>query len=134
MSTTHLVIDTSALLAIILNEAERGAFLQRILAAEKVYISTPTVLEAKLVVQNRKGQAGLILLNELLTLGKFEWLPPENTDIELAFNAYVLYGKGRGNAAQLNYGDLFSYAAAKKLSLPLLFKGDDFAQTDCLRV
>lgn len=125
-----IVIDTSALAAIVFGESERELFVELIQQAERVLISVPTALEARIVVHARRGERAVILLDDLLRLPVFEIVPPGQAELDAAFAAFVAFGRGSGHAAGLNYGDLFSYALAKVRNLPLLFKGDDFAQTD----
>lgn len=125
-----IVIDTSALAAIVFGESERELFVELIQEAERVLISVPTALEARMVVHARRGERAVILLDDLLRLPVFEIVPPGQAELDAAFAAFVAFGRGSGHAAGLNYGDLFSYALAKVRNLPLLFKGDDFAQTD----
>lgn len=125
-----IVIDTSAIAAIVFNEPERKPFLDAIESSDRTLIATPTALEARLVMHGRKGERGVFLLNELINQPKFEWVPPSREMIDVAHAAFVTYGRGSGHPAGLNYGDLFSYALAKARSLPLLYKGEDFAKTD----
>jgi len=125
-----IAIDTSALAAIVFDEDEREQFRAAILSAGHVLLSTPTLLETRIVVRSRLGERGVILLDDLLGLPMFELVPPTPADIDAAYSAFVVYGKGSGHPASLNYGDLFSYALAKTRGIPLLFKGDDFGQTD----
>ena len=125
-----IVIDTSALAAIVFGESERELFVELIQEAERVLISVPTALEARMVVHARRGERAVILLDDLLRLPVFEIVPPGQAELDAAFAAFVAFGRGSGHSAGLNYGDLFSYALAKVRNLPLLFKGDDFAQTD----
>lgn len=125
-----IVVDTSALAAIVFDEAERQAFLDIITHAQHVLISTPSILETRMVVHGRRGERGVILLDDLLRLPLFEHVAPGSTEIQAAYAAFIAYGKGSGHPAGLNFGDVFSYALAKTRHLPLLFKGNDFAQTD----
>ncbi len=125
-----IVIDTSAIAAIVFKEPERKSFLEAIESSDRALIATPTVLEARLVMHGRKGERGVILLNELISGPKFEWIAPDKEMIDVAHGAFVTYGRGSGHAAGLNFGDLFSYALAKVRGLPLLYKGEDFAKTD----
>ena len=71
-----------------------------------------------------------VLLNDLLRLPDFEIVPPGPPEADAAFAAFIAYGKCSGHPARLNFGDIFSYALAKVRGLPLLFKGQDFSQTD----
>lgn len=129
-SPAVIVADTSALVAIAFAEPERDAFLGVMQAAQRVLVSTPTVLEARMVVHGRRGERGVVLFDGLLQLPLFEFVPPGDPEIKAAYGAFVIYGKGSGHRASLNFGDVFSYALAKVRNLPLLFKGDDFARTD----
>lgn len=125
-----MVVDTSALVAIAFAEPEREVFLSLILQSERILISTPTLLETRMVVHGRRGERAVVLLDDLLRLPMFESVPPGEADTSAAYAAFVAYGKGSGHPAGLNFGDVFSYALAKVRGLPLLYKGEDFAQTD----
>src|SRR5207302_4812543 len=125
-----IAVDTSALVAIVFDEAERPAFLQVIQRASKALISIVSVVEARVVVYGRRGQRGIVIVDDVLRLPMFEIVPPAAAEMDAAYAAFVAYGKGSGHPANLNFGDLFSYALAKVRGLPLLFKGNDFSQTD----
>jgi ribonuclease VapC len=125
-----IAVDTSALVAIAFAEPEREAFLQAIKIADKALISTVSVVEARMVIHGRRGQRAVILMDDLLRLPMFELVAPSAPEMDAAYAAFVAYGKGSGHPAGLNFGDVFSYALAKVRGLPLLYKGDDFAQTD----
>ncbi len=125
-----IVVDTSALVAIAFGEPERGVFTQAIQQAEKALISTVSVVEARMVVHGRRGQRAVVLVDDLLRLPMFELAAPGALEMDAAYSAFVAFGKGSGHPAGLNFGDVFSYALAKVRGLPLLYKGDDFAQTD----
>ena len=124
-----IVADTSAFVAILLKEPDSNSFRETLLEAEKVFISTATAVELHIVVTARLGADGIKKLNRLLSLSLFEIVPVEQQQMDLANHAYERFGKGR-HPAKLNYGDLFSYALAKRMNLPLLFKGNDFSKTD----
>jgi ribonuclease VapC len=126
-----MVIDTSALVAILTDEAERRAFNETIEAASVRLVSAATVLEAGLVIESRKGEHGGRELDLFLHRAHFEIVPVDADQVELARAAYRVYAKRRHPAA-LNFGDCFSYALAKLRGEPLLYKGDDFARTDLL--
>jgi len=129
-----LVADTSALLAILLNEPERTPF-RRILLDHEVRISAGTLIETLRVVQLALGPTALAGVDALLEASDAEIVPVDADHVAQARQVMLLFGKGRGeNPAVLNFGDLFAYALAKRLDLPLLFKGDDFAHTDVQRV
>lgn len=125
-----IVIDTSALVAILFNEPEADEFLKVMRGSGHVVVSTATILEARMVTYGRLGHRGTVLFDDLLSTGIFETMPPDDRMAAIAFNAFVAYGKGSGHPACLNFGDVFSYALAKARDLPLLFKGEDFSKTD----
>jgi len=125
-----IAVDTSALVAIAFAEPERETFLQTIQNAGKALICTVSVVETRMVVHSRRGQRAVILVDDLLRLPPFELVAPGPAEMDAAYAAFVAYGKGSGHPAGLNFGDVFSYALAKVRGLSLLYKGDDFAQTD----
>jgi ribonuclease VapC len=125
-----IVVDTSALVAIAFDEPEREALLRVIKVADKALISTVSVVEARMVIYGRRGQRAVIHVDDLLRLPLFELVAPSTREMDAAYAAFVAFGKGSGHPAGLNFGDVFSYALAKVRGLPLLYKGDDFAQTD----
>jgi ribonuclease VapC len=124
-----MVIDTSALIAILLNEAETEAFARAIAADPKRLISAFNLLEAAIVIEAKKGEAGGIELDLLLHRARIETAAMSAEQVELARTAWRVYGKGN-HAAGLNIGDCCAYALAKYSGEPLLFKGGDFALTD----
>ena len=129
-SITHLfVADTSAFAAILFQEPDAERYLERLNRAETVYLSAATRVELHLVVSSRFGAEGVVRIQQILAEPKFEIVPVDEEIQRLAVQAFTRFGKGR-HPAGLNFGDLFSYATAKSLGLPLLFKGDDFARTD----
>jgi ribonuclease VapC len=117
-----IAVDTSAVVAIVLAEPERDAFVRAIETAGKALMSTVAVVEARMVIHGRRGERGVVLLNDLLRLPVFEWIAPGTAEGEAAYSAFVAFGKGSGHPANLNFGDVFSYALAKTRGLPLLFK------------
>ena len=125
-----IVVDTSALMAIVFAEPERTAFLRTIERAERAFLGTVSAVEARMVVQGRRGPRAVVLLDDLLRLPLFEIVAVGRAEMEAAFAAFVVYGKGSGHPAGLNFGDVFSYALAKVRDLPLLYKGEDFRHTD----
>ena len=129
-----IAVDTSAIVAIVLGEPERAAFRQVLLQADKALISAVSVIELKMVLYGRRGPPAVVLVDDMLRLPVFDIVPPGPADLQAAFGAFVVFGKGSGHPAALNFGDLFSYALAKVRQLPLLFKGNDFAETDILSV
>jgi ribonuclease VapC len=125
-----IAVDTSAIVAIVFDEAERPLFRHIIQRAGKALISTVSIVEARLVIYGRRGQRGIVFTDGLLRLPVFEIVPPDLAEMDAAYAAFVAYGGGSGHPANLNFGDVFSYALAKVHGVPLLFKGNDFAQTD----
>ncbi|BDI07347.1 type II toxin-antitoxin system VapC family toxin [Sphaerotilus microaerophilus] len=125
-----IVVDTSALVAIAFSEPERAVFTERILSTDRVLISTVSALETRMVVHGRRGERAVLLVDELLRLPMFEIVAAGKEEMDCAYAAFITYGRGSGHPAGLNFGDVFSYALAKVRGLPLLFKGNDFAQTD----
>ena len=125
-----IAVDTSAIVAIALGEPERASFLRAIQQARRALISAASVIETKMVLYGRRGPRAVVLVEDLFRLPMFEIVPPGPADLEAAFGAFVVFGKGSFHPAALNFGDLFSYALAKVRGLPLLFKGNDFAETD----
>lgn len=125
-----MVIDTSALLAILLAEDDAARYADAIEAAAASVISAATRVELDLVVVNKLGAEALAELDALLDLGGIEIEPVTAAQSALAREAYLRFGKGLGHPAQLNFGDCFSYALSSELQQPLLFKGVDFSGTD----
>lgn len=124
-----MVIDTSAIVAIAQNEPEAPTFEQRIADDPVRFISAATLLEAAMVLETRFGEPGGAELDLWLAKANVEIVAVEAEHADQARRAWRRYGKGR-HPAGLNYGDCFSYALAKLTDEPLLFKGNDFAQTD----
>lgn len=125
-----IVADTSALVAVVFGEPEREAFVHCMEQADRVLVSAVSIVETRMVVLGRRGQRGVLLLDDLLRLPMLEIATVGAAETDAAYAAFVVYGKGSGHPAALNFGDVFSYALAKVRGLPLLFKGDDFALTD----
>lgn len=128
-----MVIDPSALLAILQDEPERRRFNEAIEAAATRRLSAAGFVEVSIVIESRYGAAGLHDLDRFLERAEIEIVPVDAEQAREARRAFSLYGKGR-HPAGLNYGDCFSYALARVLGEPLLFKGDDFSQTDVVAV
>ncbi|WP_300267579.1 type II toxin-antitoxin system VapC family toxin [Microbacterium sp.] len=122
-----MIVDTSALVAVMLAEPEAQRF-RRVLEQESTAISAATVVESEIVVRSRKGAAGLNELRQALQTT--EIVAVDEHQALIASDAYERYGRGSGSPAKLNYGDCFSYALAIARDEPLLFKGDDFIHTD----
>lgn len=125
-----MVVDTSALLAILLDEPEALFCSEAIEAAPSALISAATRVELDIVILNKLGEEALGDADDLLETAGIQIEPVTAAQTGLARQAYLRFGKGRGHPAQLNYGDCFSYALAKDMQEPLLFVGKDFAATD----
>ena len=124
-----VVIDTSALLAILLGEPERGKFLQLLSESETRLLSAANALETAIVVESRRGEAAGRELDLFLHRTKIEIVAVDAEQFSIARFAWRKFGKGRHPAA-LNFGDCFAYALTKTSSEPLLAKGEDFQRTD----
>lgn len=124
-----LVVDSSALVAILFEEAERPRALDEIFDSERRLISAFSFLETSLVAISRKGLAGKTLLDGFLQESAIEVVDLDREQAEVARDAWDQFGKGR-NPAGLDIGDTCAYALARTTGLPLLYKGDDFGQTD----
>ena len=124
-----MVLDTSAIVAILLNEPERERFIRLIEAAPVRRLSAASRVEATLVIEGRKRDAGRADLDLFLHEAEVEIVPVTLEQADFACQAFRRYGRGR-HSAGLNFGDVFAYALAKVTGEPLLFKGDDFARTD----
>ncbi len=125
-----MVIDTSALLAILFGEAEADALVDAIRADERRWVSAPTLVEAAAVLVARKGPEGEVALDALLQRLDIDVLEFGANAAAHARAAYRRFGRGVGLPAVLNYGDCLSYGAALAADEPLLCKGDDFRRTD----
>lgn len=123
-----MVLDTSAVVAIFLNEPERHLFLARIAAAETRLISAATVVEAGIVLEARLGEAAAREFELFLHHAQLEIVSVDAAQAEAARTAWRRYGKGRHPAA-LNFGDCFAYALAHVTGQPLLAKGSDLTHT-----
>jgi ribonuclease VapC len=126
-----VVIDSSALLAILLNEPERVQFSNAIERDSARLIAAPTLLETAIVLSARKGEDALRELDYAILKMCLEVLPFGSDEQQIAQKAFLSYGKGR-HPAGLNYGDCMAYASAAVRGEPLLYKGGDFSQTDIL--
>jgi ribonuclease VapC len=124
-----IVVDTSALIAILDREPDAALYAEAIAEADSPLISAATLLELHIVMLNRHGGRAGQIVDRLIQDAGFQIEHFTVQHLELAREAYARYGKGR-NSAGLNYGDCFSYALAKATGLPLLFKGSDFSKTD----
>lgn len=124
-----MVLDTSALLAVLFDEPERRRFNELIATAPVCRLSAASFLETSIVVETRFGEAGGRELDLFVHRAGIELMPVDADQAEIARAACRRHGKGRGPAG-LNFGDCFSYALSKATGESLLFKGDDFSKTD----
>jgi len=127
-----IVVDTSALIAMLQNEPERAAFAASIARSERRVVSAVSLFEANMVAFSRRGHAGVAALDELVNDTELEIIPFDDAHRRLAQQAFQTYGKGIHSQARLNLGDCAAYALAKGMNAPLLFKGNDFAATDII--
>ncbi|MDX0482335.1 PIN domain-containing protein [Sinorhizobium medicae] len=124
-----MVIDTSAIVAMLRNESE-AARLERALVADQIrLVPAACVLEARMVLVSRCGEHALAEIDLWLSKIGADTIPVDADLVDLATRAWLTYGKGRHPAA-LNFADCLSYALAKRADEPLLFIGNDFSQTD----
>jgi ribonuclease VapC len=123
-----IALDASALLSVVFNESDAADYRIRI-ASQPCVMPMSTALEAHIAARTRFGQTGVDHLTKLLTEPTINIAPLEPRHLDAARDAFDRYGKGRHKAA-LNFGDCLVYGFAKAEGLRLLFKGNDFAQTD----
>jgi ribonuclease VapC len=128
-----MVLDTSALLAVLQDEPERRSFNEAIEAADSAALSVASFVEASIVIEARHGADGLRALDRFIERAGIVVAVVDLEQGKVARDAFSRFGRGR-HAAALNFGDCFSYALATVLGEPLLFKGEDFARTDVARV
>ena len=128
-----MVIDTSAILALLLNEREADDIEIAIDADPVRLMSTASIVESAIVVEARLGAAGGREFDLLLHKTGIEPVAVTTEHADLARTAWRRFGRGRHDA-NLNFGDCFAYALAMSTGEPLLFKGDDFSRTDVPRV
>jgi ribonuclease VapC len=127
-----MVIDTSALVAVLFDEPERADYVARIAADGRRLISAATLVEAGILVEARRGESAGRELDLLLHRASVNCVAVDEQQASVARAAWRRFGKGR-HPAGLNYGDCFSYALARVAGERLLFKGDDFSRTDIAR-
>ena len=123
------VLDTWALVAVLLGEPGWQEIQARLEAVQPWRISAVTLAEASMVVEARLGAAGKVQLDSLLLRIGADVRPVDAATVHVALDGWRRYGRGR-HPARLNFGACFSYALATELGAPLLFVGDDFGQTD----
>ncbi len=126
-----IVVDSSVVIAILRHESDAEAWLGQLASASGLCISAVNALETRIVLEMGK-RLDPACFDDLLSRWKIETAPFDEVLSDLAFEAYRRFGKGR-HPARLNMGDCAAYALAKSRGWPLLFKGDDFTQTDVER-
>jgi ribonuclease VapC len=125
-----VVLDTSAILAILFTEPEAALMVGALVGADRRLVGAPTLAEAATILLARKGSAGGVALDALLQRLAVEVVPMTPEAATLARSAYQRFGKGVGTPGVLKYGDCLAYGVPMAAGEPLLFKGDDFRRTD----
>lgn len=127
-----MIVDASAIVAIMMNEPDRDELLDRLGTAPDLQTTVVSAFEAVMAVGRKTGDraSAVAMVRKFFDLAGIKIAPIESGLLEPLIDAHVVYGKGSGHPAQLNMGDCFSYAMAKSLDVGLLYKGNDFAHTD----
>ena len=125
-----MIVDTSAVIAILRNEQDATSYAKAIADASIRRISAANYVETAAVIDGSRDPVASRRLDDLLREARFVIEPVTESQARIAREAYRDFGRGSGHAARLNLGDCFAYALAKVLDEPLLFKGDDFIHTD----
>ena len=125
-----IVVDCSAVLAILFREPERASFMAVLAQSERSCMSAINVYEAAVVLRRRTGIPAIDVIAQFMVRDRIEIVPFDEAAARAAAAAYDRYGKGIDSKARLNLADCAAYALAKSLDAPLLFKGEDFAHTD----
>jgi len=125
-----MIVDSSALVAVALNEPDAASFAATLNRTANPAISAANYLEASIVIDRSRNPLASRIFDELVREVGLTIEPVTAEQARIAREAYRDFGKGSGHPAGLNFGDCFAYALAKDRGEPLLFKGDDFSQTD----
>jgi ribonuclease VapC len=125
-----MIVDSSALVAILKREPERAAFSALLETTPDVKISAATYFETCIVIDSLRQPGTSRTLDDMIEVSRISIEPVTAEQARIARQAYRDYGKGSGHPANLNFGDCFSYALARDKREPLLYKGDDFVYTD----
>jgi ribonuclease VapC len=125
-----MILDTSAVIAVLRNEPDAMSFAKAIAKASIRRISAANYVESAAVIDANRDPIASRRFDDLLREARVVIEPVTEAQARLAREAYRDFGRGSGHPAKLNFGDCFSYALAKALNEPLLFKGDDFTHTD----
>ena len=126
-----MVVDSSALLCLLLDEPQAERVAESLEASSRTLVAAPTLLEASIVAEARLGPRGVLNLQAALRTAGIEVVPFTAEDAQVAAEAWRRFGRGR-HRANLNFGDCMAYAAAFARGAPLQFVGDDFARTDVI--
>ena len=124
-----LILDSSAIVAVMLQEPGFEFILERIGIADNIGVGTPTAVEAAIVLSARLGRDARPRLFQFLREAEAELIPFGAEHLDAAVDAFLRYGKGR-HPAGLNFGDCLAYAISRMSGVPLLFTGSDFRKTD----
>ena len=127
-----MIVDSSAIIAILFREAEAEPFTE-LIASSRCRVSTANWVETAMRVEGARGRDGGAELDALVTELRVELEPVTEAHARAARIAFRRYGRGSGSPARLNFSDCFAYALSATSGEPLLFKGDDFTHTDVLR-
>jgi len=125
-----MIVDSSALVAILKREPERAAFSALLETVKDIKASAATYFETCIVIDSSRQPGASRMLDDLIEMSRIGIEPVTAEQARIARQAYRDYGKGSGHPANLNFGDCFSYALARDKREPLLYKGDDFVHTD----
>ena len=125
-----MIVDTSAIVAILREEPDAARYVEALGRAASVRISTGTYVETAIVIDSARDPVLSGRLDDLLATVRARVEPVTRRHADLARHAFRVFGKGAGHPADLNFGDCVAYALAREADEPLLFKGDDFSKTD----
>jgi len=125
-----MIVDSSAIVAILKDEPEGLAFSRILASAESPLLSAASYLECSIVIDKNRDPVQSAGLDKLIEEAEIAIVPVTEAQARIARQAYRDYGKGSGHPANLNFGDCFSYALARDKREPMLYKGDDFVHTD----
>lgn len=125
-----MIVDTSAIVAILRGEPDADRYTDALAQASGPSISAGTYLETAIVIDANRDPVLSGRFDDLLAVARVTIEPVTEEHVQIARRAYSSFGKGSGHPAGLNFGDCFAYALSRATGRPLLFKGDDFRQTD----
>ncbi|MBP6011030.1 MAG: type II toxin-antitoxin system VapC family toxin [Alphaproteobacteria bacterium] len=123
-----MIVDASALVAILHNEPDALRFATAIEEVDTKRLSAANYLEVAIVIDSKRDPVASARVDDLIRQAGIDIVPVTESQVRLAREAYRAFGKGSGHPARLNFGDCFAYALAKETGQPLLFKGDDFTK------